>query len=460
MAGRKQFPLAVVLRTVDKSTANIRAINQRLGGIGRTTDKLRRKFQLLSKEAGLGKAVDRFKNNARGFAVASGIALAAIFKFTRGFTQSGDDIKKTAFKLGVGVEWLQQMRFAGERTGVAFATTDMALQRFGRRVGEAAAGTGEAQVALDALGISVFGASGQVRTLESLLPEVADKLERIENANVRNALAMKFFDSEGVKLVQTLAGGSDKLAEYFKEAKSYGLITEEAAGASEKFEDQITNLKMAFAGLRNTALGPLLPKLTELLKRAVTYLVENRDAVFGFAKGLGAVAGVLIGGKLIATLWSVVKVVKAFGLVMFATPLGLIALGIAGLVLAGWHLVKNWDKVSAWWSRTWAGITQAVSGAIDRVNSVIAGLRIDVFDRIARAWKQLKSGRIVAAFETISGDGPAAVAAAGNAGGAANTNNAAVSVDINGLRPDDKVSSRVDRGMPFDLSQGFVMAGP
>ena len=54
---------------------------------------------------------------------------------------AADAIGKTADKIGVGVEALQELRFAAKASGVEQQTLDMALQRFVRRVAEAGNGT-------------------------------------------------------------------------------------------------------------------------------------------------------------------------------------------------------------------------------------------------------------------------------------------------------------------------------
>jgi hypothetical protein len=64
-------------------------------------------------------------------------------------------IGKTADTIGVGVEALQELRFAAKASGVEQQTLDMALQRFTRRAAEAAEGTGEAKDALT-LGFTTF----------------------------------------------------------------------------------------------------------------------------------------------------------------------------------------------------------------------------------------------------------------------------------------------------------------
>jgi hypothetical protein len=61
----------------------------------------------------------------------------------------------------VGVEALQELRFAAKASGVEQQTLDMALQRFTRRAAEAAQGTGEAKDALAQMGIALRDQSGK-----------------------------------------------------------------------------------------------------------------------------------------------------------------------------------------------------------------------------------------------------------------------------------------------------------
>jgi hypothetical protein len=86
---------------------------------------------------------------------------------------AADAIGKTADKIGVGVEALQELRFAAKASGVEQQTLDMALQRFTRRAAEAAQGTGEAKDALAQMGIALRDQSGNLRRSEDLLEGVA-----------------------------------------------------------------------------------------------------------------------------------------------------------------------------------------------------------------------------------------------------------------------------------------------
>ena len=65
-------------------------------------------------------------------------------------------IGKTADTIGVGVEALQELRFAAKASGVEQQTLDIALQRFTRRAGEAAQGSGTREAGRGLLGERFF----------------------------------------------------------------------------------------------------------------------------------------------------------------------------------------------------------------------------------------------------------------------------------------------------------------
>ena len=127
----------------------------------------------------------------------------------------------------VGVEALQELRFAAKASGVEQQTLDMALQRFTRRAAEAAQGTGEAKDALAQMGIALRDQSGNLRSSEDLLGDVADAFARIEDPAERVRLAFKLFDSEGVALVNLLRGGSGALEEMRERARDLGIVLDE-----------------------------------------------------------------------------------------------------------------------------------------------------------------------------------------------------------------------------------------
>jgi lambda family phage tail tape measure protein len=178
---------------------------------------------------GLGRQAELLRTGIRtlGGALAGVATVGGLAALVDRSISAADAIGETASKIGIGVEALQELRFAASLAGVEQRTLDMALQRFVRRVAEAANGTGEAKDALAQLGIALRDQSGSLRRSEDLLGEVADAFARIEDPAERVRLAFKLFDSEGVALVNLLQEGSGALEQMRERARNLGIVLDE-----------------------------------------------------------------------------------------------------------------------------------------------------------------------------------------------------------------------------------------
>lgn len=201
-------------------------------------------------------AVFNMKNALLGTVGAAGFG--ALIKSS---INAGDELAKTADKLGVTTTALAGLRHAAELTGVSTGTMDMAMQRFTRRAAEAAQGTGEAKGALQELGIN---AEDLVKLpLDQQMSVVADSMAGVEKQSDKVRLAMKLFDSEGVALVNTLAGGSEALEKMTSEAEQLGITLSRTDTAQmEAANDALTRLKAVFTGLTNQLARAFAPIIT------------------------------------------------------------------------------------------------------------------------------------------------------------------------------------------------------
>ena len=277
----RRIELGIILNAVDKVSAPIAGIGRALARIARMTglDKVARGVGAFGRQAW---RVGRVA--APALAIAAGGLVGRLI-------QVGDQTAKTADKLGLGVDALQRLRYAGERTGVATGTMDMALQRFTRRAEEAARGTGEAKDALEYLGIELRDSDGKMRPTEDLMHDVADAMAAIEDPSQRVALAFKLFDSEGVSLVNTLAGGSQALKDMGAEATRMGLLTEEQARAAERASDNWGRLTSVIGQLGLAIGAQLLPIVDDWMVSVREFLVENREAAVALTRGFIARMG-------------------------------------------------------------------------------------------------------------------------------------------------------------------------
>ena len=209
----------------------------------------------------------------------------AIGRMALNIAAQNDQLAKMSDRIGASTEALSQYKFVAERSGVSFNTLTMGWQRMTRRVAEAAVGMGEARSALKELNLDAT-------TLSQLAPEdqferIAEEISKVGSQSDKVRLAMKLFDSEGVALVQTMKNGVEGLRELRTEADRFGLtVSTEAAAQAAEFQDSLTNLKAASAGLAQSLGQSLIPKLTAVLK---TITKINEDPIawsFFFRHGI------------------------------------------------------------------------------------------------------------------------------------------------------------------------------
>lgn len=200
-----------------------------------------------------------------GTGLADGVkaALRSVPQFVSQSLESVDQIQKLEQRLGASTEALSEYRHVAKLTGVEFGTLTTGWQRMTRRIAEAAKGTGEAQKALQELGLDV-------QALNQLAPDqqfeaLADAIQSVKNPADQVRLAMKLFDSEGVALIQTMEGGADAIRAARTEARELGLsLSREQVNQAADFNDEWERLRATFTGAAQSIVVDLIPTLTEL----------------------------------------------------------------------------------------------------------------------------------------------------------------------------------------------------
>jgi hypothetical protein len=254
--------------------------NQNLNFTITAKDLTRGTFRKLNQSLGLvRKALFNFKVGLTAVAGAAGIGL-----LVKSSLQSIDTLGKTAQKLGVTSQALQKLRYASNLAGVETRTVDMAVQRFTRRLSEAANGTGEAKDALKELGLNAKELAKQ--PLDKQMLKLADAFDNVQSSGDKVRLAFKLFDSEGVAFVNTLQGGSAALQQMFQEAEGLGFILSSGAVKGvEETNDAMMKLGVMLGGVRDQIVAGLAPAF-----RMIVDLIRNKlvDAIKG-EDGMGKI---------------------------------------------------------------------------------------------------------------------------------------------------------------------------
>ncbi len=203
-------------------------------------------------------------------------AAASFVVMAKRAARSAEEIKNVADKVGIGIEALQEWRFAAAQVGVQQNVLDLALQRFGRRVGEAKQGGGELKDTLIQYGIALTTSDGKTRKLEDTLLDYADAVKKADSSQEQLRISFKGFDSEGAALVNTLRKGKKGIKEIFEQARASGSVIEKG---------QI--LRGADISKQLTAVGAAIrSQLTQALLAAAPAILAGTEAMALLVRGI------------------------------------------------------------------------------------------------------------------------------------------------------------------------------
>lgn len=206
---------------------------------------------------------------------AAGAAAIAAVKRT---VSALDDIGKTADKIGVTTDALQELRTVAESAGVSQSSLDSSLERFSKRLGEATLGFGAAAAALKEMGLNAdkLAAKG----VDAALSDVADAMASIASPTERAARAAQLFGREGVAMVGLLKQGSAGMEEMRADARALGIVLDEKLiRSSEAAQTQLDLMGRVISANLNNALITMAP-----------LLVTGATAVADLAQFLGSAA--------------------------------------------------------------------------------------------------------------------------------------------------------------------------
>lgn len=211
------------------------------------------------------------------------LAGSAIGALVKSAANLENEMGKLAQRAGVSVEAISGLRYAADLSDVSIESLGTGLKHLSMAMVDTQAGTGEAQAAFRALGLSVTDASGALKPTQLQLFDIADKFAGMQDGAGKTALAMRIFGRAGNDLIPLLNHGSEGLRQNADEARRFGLIVStEAAREAEAFNDNLTRLKSAAEGLKIELAGPLIKAL-----RGVTdEMLEGQRIAGSFGQAL------------------------------------------------------------------------------------------------------------------------------------------------------------------------------
>lgn len=170
-----------------------------------------------------------------GAALAGGFAMAA-----RSAINHGDDIAKTAKRIGISAEEYQKLTFAIRRSGGANEDAEKQYRRMAAIIDDLKNGLSTAVRSFKDMGLSYDDLKN--KSPEQQFDTIVDALNKVQDASTRVALAQDVFGRSGTRLLPLLAD----YRELKQEAEELGaVISNDAIRAAEEFKDATENLKTA-----------------------------------------------------------------------------------------------------------------------------------------------------------------------------------------------------------------------
>lgn len=211
--------------------------------------------------SGLKKSITSLTPAVKGLIAA--FTVGAIVSFTKKLADQADQLDKLSTRLGASTEALSELKFVADQSGISFQNMTLGLQRMNRRISEAAKGSGEAKAALKELDISARDLNQL--PLDQQFEVIAEALSKLKNSSDRTRLAMRFFDSEGVALTQTMKNGAQGIRDMRKQARELGLsLSQKDIKAIVKAKDEIAKMISIIETFGIKALGVFAEKFNSL----------------------------------------------------------------------------------------------------------------------------------------------------------------------------------------------------
>lgn len=262
-------------------------------------------------------------------------------------------------KYDVSTQSLQEFEYVASQTG---ATLDGVMSSMTMMYNRAK----ENDEVFSKLGVSVYDANGNMKTMDTLFWEVKDALDNVENSGDKSALMLEAFGRNAMSMGEFLRKDTEELKGMANEAHNLGIILEdETISRAGEFNDTLDALKLQ----GKSALTELLAgtegseiKVDDFFDRVAEAIDEYAPNFFKFAvrflgKLIIAISKVL--PSLVGTLIEAIFEIDWFQVgvnIMIAIGRGILSIftniakkigGFFGIDTSGLDISSNFDNESA-----------------------------------------------------------------------------------------------------------------
>lgn len=218
------------------------------------------------------KRLREMQKAAKQFGVAVGAAIVtagtALTAVTIKAIQFADEIDHLSTQMGVSTEALSGWAYATGQAGTSFDALTRGIPRLSKAMADAQDEGSRLNNLFKALGVdTVDPLTGSLRSVEDVLPELADRFKGITSETTKSALAMELFGRSGAEMAEFLSLGSEGIKELTDRAAQLGVVIgDETAANAAEFNDRLDDLKQIAMAIGLQMADRLLPAMNELVE--------------------------------------------------------------------------------------------------------------------------------------------------------------------------------------------------
>lgn len=292
---------------------------------------------------------------AGGAAIASAISVGGY----------ADELLDLVDQTGASATAIQEWRQVAMTAGVETDTLAEAAIKLTTQMQGSGEQTKQLAGALARLGLSATDSTGELLSMDDLLPAIIGKLQGMDDVTQRNVLAADIFGRSWAELAPVLSLGAGEMEAARKRAHELGLVLgDDALAAADEFRLQMDELKGSAVAIKNefgVAVIPVVSELASLILDDVVPALHSAvrwfDDLSPATKKTAAVVGGLVAatGPLLVAFGSVLKYLPAIklGLAALTGPFGALAAAVTAGALV--------------WSQWGYGIQKIVRATVDFV---------------------------------------------------------------------------------------------
>ena len=243
----------------DDGSVTLDKIGKNIQGIEQHTEKMNRSLSLIKWDAIINLGERAFQTGKQ------------IYQMAREVAASGDEIERQAKVVNMSTTEYQRWSYVAYRADVDAKQFATGLKILSRNMLEADEGSKQSARTFEMLGVEIKDQEGKLKSYDTMLGEMAERFQRMEDGPKKVALAMEVFGRSGEALIPLLNRGKEGIDALREEFEKLGIaIDPETIRKLAKADEEFEKLEARWKTLKTGALAPLvvdLSKLFDLINR-------------------------------------------------------------------------------------------------------------------------------------------------------------------------------------------------